>query len=314
MAGIPTWSMSITKVQLDLLQKSQSAIQLLGQPRMNTRGWWFLMKDGVHHAAAQSFLLWLQELPETAPQSFATTGMTQADRDDVVATAGQAIHSLEQQQDNRASSMDVEAADFDHQSGLSGIVIGSVLDPRVEWLAGNRKVAFLIMATEGKSEWLGHSSSGLLHSFLVLRKQQNGWKVLMLQPSSYLSSEMESAERLAHLIAPNTSRTQPASPMLVAPDDGARQTRFPKQEIAWDQSGPDVATYIVESQFGNPRVGLPYWSPTRLDLVLPDSSQHTIRIPSPFGVGMQPHRWRVWAVGKDGTIALSEWRLIQFTN
>jgi hypothetical protein len=39
-----------------------------------------------------------------------------------------------------------------------------------------------------------------------------------------------------------------------------------------------------------------------------------VKMPMPFGVGKQPHRWRVWAVGKDGQIALSEWRTVNFTN
>ena len=37
-------------------------------------------------------------------------------------------------------------------------------------------------------------------------------------------------------------------------------------------------------------------------------------MPMPFGQGMQPHRWRVWAIGKDGQMALSEWRTVNFTN
>lgn len=43
-----------------------------------------------------------------------------------------------------------------------------------------------------------------------------------------------------------------------------------------------------------------------------EPASFTIR--APFGVGRQPHRWRIWAVSARGDVARSEWRTLFYTN
>jgi hypothetical protein len=56
------------------------------------------------------------------------------------------------------------------------------------------------------------------------------------------------------------------------------------------------------------------YSPAFISIVAAVDYGDTVRIPEPFGMGVQPHRWRIWAIGKDGQVALSEWRTVLFTN
>ncbi len=46
----------------------------------------------------------------------------------------------------------------------------------------------------------------------------------------------------------------------------------------------------------------------------PHSDPASITIRAPFGVGRQPHRWRIWAVSARGDVARSEWRTLFYTN
>jgi hypothetical protein len=49
-------------------------------------------------------------------------------------------------------------------------------------------------------------------------------------------------------------------------------------------------------------------------LVSPAPGEAPLRTQMPFGVGQQPHRSRIWAISRGGTISTSDWREIDFTN
>jgi hypothetical protein len=40
----------------------------------------------------------------------------------------------------------------------------------------------------------------------------------------------------------------------------------------------------------------------------------TIKLKATFGAGMQPHRWRIWAISDDGEVVRSEWRVVNYLN
>ena len=99
----------------------------------------------------------------------------------------------------------------------------------------------------------------------------------------------------------------------MATADHARIPRFPAGEHQWDAvSGEHLSTYVVESQFSSPE--RTDWSLSRVALVLNRSPDPLVTEQIPFGVGKQPHRWRIWAISTTGELSISEWRLIHFTN
>jgi hypothetical protein len=53
------------------------------------------------------------------------------------------------------------------------------------------------------------------------------------------------------------------------------------------------------------------WVGTDFALVSPQESVETT---APFGVGAQPHRWRVWMIDKTGAVVRSAWNTIIYTD
>jgi hypothetical protein len=106
-------------------------------------------------------------------------------------------------------------------------------------------------------------------------------------------------------------------PSINAPDDGTSATRMPptaRPVLSWTHRG--AAFYLIEWQFGQPKgkdwegsgfVFVPAKTGTPTD-------QASIATQAPFGVGRQPHRWRVWAVSDRGDVARSDWRTLFYTN
>jgi hypothetical protein len=133
-------------------------------------------------------------------------------------------------------------------------------------------------------------------------------------PEVSLPQAVSFADNFQRLNLAPSPAAAPAIPILLAPYDGAPQTRFPKQEISWQQPLERPAAYIVESRAGVPKNGDVDYGPSMIYLVNPKLYGDIVRIPMPFGVGKQPHRWRICAIGQDGQVALSEWRTVDFTN
>jgi len=292
----------------------QSVVHMIGQPRFEpSRGWWFLMQQGAHPAAASAFLLWLEDDPHRKAPPYSTVGLTQADKAKTSQVASNAVLAISRQKRNHPE-MDKDAADFDSFWGTDCANSAEMVRPTVKFLYGNRRIAFAALATEAKSDGGKVACGGLVHSFLVLRKRNDVWKVLLLRQSVSLPQAVSMADNFNRLgLSPGKGVT-PAAPALLAPYDGEKQIRFPKQDMSWQQTAIKPAAYLVESQYGNPRDDLEHWSAPAITFVDPSQYGDVVRMLEPFGQGMQPHRWRVWAVGKDGQIALSEWRTVNFTN
>ena len=187
-------------------------------------------------------------------------------------------------------------------------------DPAVRFLAGNGRIAFAVLTSEAKSAGGKVACGGLMHSFLVLRKRNDGWKALLLMPSVSLPQAVSLGDNFDRLSLLAANSTAPAAPILLAPYDGEPQARFPKEDISWQQNATRPAAYVVESRAGVVRGGDVDYGSSIITFVDPLQYGDIVRMPMPFGVGMQPHCWRVWAVDKDGEVAVSEWRTVQFTN
>ena len=84
--------------------------------------------------------------------------------------------------------------------------------------------------------------------------------------------------------------------------------------ISWTAEG--AVFCLIEWQFGQPKGG--DWEGSGFALVRDVQSRQggggTMQMRAPFGVGRQPHRWRIWAVSGSGDVVRSGWRTIVYTN
>ena len=296
----------------------QSVVQMIGQPRFEpSRGWWFLMQQGEHRAAAAAFIRWLEDDPHWKPPSSSTVGLTQGDKSQASGVALKAILA-----NARCTSPVIL---FDHDAGghfgetpgTSCLVKDTLTNISLRFLFGNGRIAYGVWSFEARSVKNADGTparAGFVNCFVLLRKREDGWKVMLLMPGNSFQQAVSLADNFDRLGLSPGKRMAPAAPTLLAPYDGEQQTRSPKQDIAWQQNNPLPAAYMVEYQYASPLDVAKNWSGSAITFVDPSKYSDVVRMPMPFGVGVQPHRWRIWAVGKDGQIALSEWRTVNFTN
>jgi hypothetical protein len=106
----------------------------------------------------------------------------------------------------------------------------------------------------------------------------------------------------------------PSKPLLMSPPDKAQLSRFPSPpELEWSAADSGNLSFLVEWQFGQPGQA-DSWSPSVLTFVEIANKDGPLRATAPFGIGRQPHRWRIWALNLAGAISISDWRTIDFTN
>lgn len=155
----------------------------------------------------------------------------------------------------------------------------------------------------------------------IFRNQGNGWRILQMDPNASVPfvggvRETEPPSLLRtfdELIVSGASEAPPPPAVLIAPSDRAVLTRFPRPEIAWRSEGPTGSAFIVESQYWEPG-GEGNWSVSNLTFANRFRSDQPFRQRAPFGVGMQPHRWRIWTLVPSGAVSLSSWRTVLFSN
>ena len=157
----------------------------------------------------------------------------------------------------------------------------------------------------------GDAIFGMSHYAMILRKAEERWKVLVLMPGSlpYLESLLKSFDAMG-LVDGEAGEVQKVT--ILFPPDHANMTRWPTGEIEWTTTDPEVAAYVVESQFG--LYSSENWSSSAVKIFPPLAENTSIHITTPFGVGSQPHRWRVWAIARTGVLSFSDWRTMDFTN
>jgi hypothetical protein len=166
---------------------------------------------------------------------------------------------------------------------------------------GNKRLAFVNTAVLYESP----KSLGQLTKLIVLTRPDAYWEVKLVGQDVRIVSELASA--IPKLGSDTTARMQ--VPALLHPSDQASVPRLPDgPQLQW--TNVSATAYLIESQFE----GGPQWSENTLDLALPRSGERIIKRTATFGVGKQPHRWRIWAIDEAGHVLLSEWRVINFTN
>ena len=296
------------------LVAQQKVVEMMGPARFWANGWWFQMSAGPHQATAAAFLRWLEDSPHWQPPRMSTDGMTELDKQQVTSAALLAVAGMA---GGGAMDpvMDPDALKvFSLTWGPACGQISRMSFPVTRFLFGNGRLAYAAVASEAMSTSGSSQCSGVMYSFVVLRKRYEGWKVLLLMPHVTLEQAVGFAHQFDQLHLATAEGYAPDAPELLSPFDGESQTRFPKQDVSWRQDVPRPVAYVVESSFGMPSGSLASYSPSRISIVAAIDYGDIVRIPEPFGAGRQPHRWRIWAIGKDGQLALSEWRTVQFIN
>jgi hypothetical protein len=186
----------------------------------------------------------------------------------------------------------------------------SITDVRVCDGWGNDRIAFVqvIASFEARDE-VGY------RTFLAaVASVDDRPRVLMLGDSSSIIPVLQGQAPMFQDDAPAVV-LQP--PVIVAPDEGATATRMPpgsRPMVSWKKR--DAAFFLVEWQFGQ-GVGED-WEGSGFAFVAANAGTHSdsasLTIRAPFGIGRQPHRWRLWMVSARGDVARSEWRTLFYTN
>jgi len=292
--------------ELHPLMKDNAVVTMWGESRFHTNGWWVIFRQAKNFEAGKAFMLWLAQSPRWKPKRVSTASISPADIAAVQAISREAVQDFaDRNPQSLGSIMDHEASHFD-AFGPDGTQTLQSVEPLLTF--GNSRLAFVLLAEVGQ----GEKTFGMAHSAVILRKVDDGWKVMLFLPSNglpLLEELLGSFDRLGLEEGPPEAAPKVT---LLAPVNHARLTRYPRSELEWGPVDPNLAAYVIDSQFTMP--GREYWSPSRIKIVPPISNESSLRMEIPFGAGAQPHRWRVWAIDKSGTVSTSDWRVIDFTN
>lgn len=304
---VDNWSQGAQLVQ------QQAVVEMMGRARFWASGWWFQMLAGPQPDSARAFLRWLEDSPHWQPPHMSIQGMTELDNQKVTSASLLAVAGIAGG-GTLDSVIDPDASDhFNMSWGPACGQIARMSFPVIRFHYGNGRIAYAAVASEASSSGSAQCT-GVMYTFLVLRKRPEGWKVLLLTPHITLELAVNFAHQFDQLGLGSRDSIPPYAPLLLSPIDGERQTRNPRQYLSWQQNVPRPVAYAVEWKYGRPSGDTASFSPSAIDVYPSINYGDVVRIPMPFGIGMQPHRWRIWAIGDDGQIALSEWRTVNFTN
>ncbi len=184
----------------------------------------------------------------------------------------------------------------------------NIIDAVICGVWGNERIAFVNSLVSFEAE----KSVGQKNMLVVLRRSDaKSWNLL-------LTAKYPNVIQDLYRQVPELSREHAVTPLkepaLINPPDQARfENRFPRSarpDIEWSAAGNGVAAYMVDSQFLSGRD----WSSSSFEVIPASKSEkETVKVKAYFGVGAQPHRWRIWAIGKNGEVRISTWRTIIYT-
>src|SRR5215470_5276905 len=293
--------------QLKPLLDAQSVWSAWGKSRFATRGWWVIFKDTKHLTQAHAFVRWLNRAPGWQPRARNTSISTEAIQA-VQKTSIAALHaSMSGDQAGLDALLDKDAA---RSRPVRADPSAKVSDVQPILTFGNSRIGFVLLAVLAS----GDSFYGMRHMIFILRNQGTEWRILHLEPDA----RMPDAEGIQGIdanppvlrgfdsrIVSDREEPPPPTAVLVDPPDRAVVERFPERpEIAWRSEAPAEAEFVVESQFANPGDET-NWSVSNLTFVDMSRAVQPFKERAPFGVGAQPHRWRIWTLGRSGAVSVT---------
>jgi len=178
---------------------------------------------------------------------------------------------------------------------------GSNLNLTICEFWGNQNIAFLNTTVTYEAE----KSLGWVSLLVIMERKDSSWELVTSGDNVSLITELNKEVRLV-----DTSHKTPLQNNLkiIGPPDGIESTRTSKPSLEWEWSGDikSIACYLIEAQFGSDGE----WSGSHFRLIPP---QKNVKQVAHFGVGAQPHRWKVWVIDNKGSIVRSSWSTINYT-
>jgi hypothetical protein len=285
-----------------------------GESRFGDRGWWVIFKASKHIEQAQAFIRWLARSPAWQPANLPNMELTGEQTQAVQQKAIDAFNGLIAGNETAlGSTLDTDAGRYRWPivSGMTASATQAILT------FGNDRFAFVVLSSVVTSE----KTYGVRHVSFILRNQENRWAVLWFSDTGLAQVE-RLVQGFSDAISGNHGGAVLPKAVLASPADGSSVPRRPsKPNIEWTQVKIPGLSFLLEYAFNQP--GHEAWSAGYLTFLdaEPDVREipgqintQTFSTPMPFGIGAQPHRWRIWSLDESGDLSVSGWRTINFTN
>jgi hypothetical protein len=264
-----------------------------------------VMVHAPHPLAARAFVLWLLEEGRIPPREVAMQERLQAP----VAVAKSALASV-LSGGGVGDDADREIAGFDPATAQRAALLPDSGDPLgalkidIDTTSANANERFAVVALRAVLE--GPDNFGAAHALVVMRMDSAGqWKVLQLTPNLTVEEQSEAVRRLRDF--GTTVRPEAVENLtrvaLAAPVDG--DNRPPVPELWWENPGGGTLQ-IVEWQRNEGRS----WTSSNMYFVPGDNGHLRTRTTGRFADRPGTYRWRVWSLGRGGTVAISLWRSV----
>lgn len=287
------------KVQASLLNVSESLRSLETHP-----GWEYLIKTSQNYLKAKSLVMME---PECSPANGGKDRPWPGDTFSEISKTAETAASAYFNRDLATLNVLVGGTYLDDSTPFreaNSVILGVKMCGG--W--GNQQLAFINTVTSFES--VDHLGS--LSLLAVMTKAEGTWKLILLGEDPRIVKTLQ--QRAPALTISGDAASELQAPMLMAPADGAFFSRWPleeRPELVWTKTGNGPVIYLVESQF---KSGGRWWG--RGFVLVPSFNKDalTIKIRATFGVGRQPHRWRIWAITEGGDAARSEWRVVNYLN
>jgi hypothetical protein len=291
-AGIGTDS----KVRNSLVSVSE-ALRSLESGR---GGWEYLISTSRNHEAARKLVLNnLKCDPDCAGDLEGFDKSVKKEVVDLAVTTSQAYFNNDREKLRAISGGEAELDSVPLARGRNKINHVSICG-----LWGNVRLAFVYTSIYFE----GDKSLGQKQLVIVLRKGGVGWEVLSFSGYRNVVKDLHNQVPSLNNEPFNVQRPRP---LILNPPDKSSHKRWPNPEIEWRNVGQGIAVYLVQAQFGDRQN---WWPEGAFWLISPrGEGESSIKVTAPFGVGAQPHRWRVWTIFNNGDVSLSEWRTILYT-
>jgi hypothetical protein len=285
------------KVRDSLIKVSQSLTALV--PR---GGWQLLISSSRNHAAARS--LALRELKcdpailSQIPQNDGRPG------NDITTASESAAEAFFKNDLNALNKL----AGGKYPEGALNLVNqnANIRQIKTCGMWGNQRLAFVnTLVLFERGPMIGHQQL-----VTIFAKQNSSWQLLHLY---------EYADLIKELRRTHPTFLEDSAPMSlqraswISPPEQTTFLRFPvelRPTLEWTKAAEGKIIYLVETQIRD-RSG---WYQNRFKLISEPGDEGTIKIQAPHGVGMQPHRIRIWAIDQSGDITVGDWRVINFRN
>lgn len=176
---------------------------------------------------------------------------------------------------------------------------------QVDTTAGHISGKFAVLALRAVVS--GQQEFSLAFGLAVLRKADSGrWELLQLSPSLTRAMQHNAYDLLTQATLgkaeSNPLANEGAKPLGIsqaAPPDG--DIRSPQPQLWWDNKG-GASLQVVEWAVGD--------GATNLFFVRDSNPRLRTAVIAKFARASGRYRWRVWSVGADGAVVLSEWRTL----